>query len=159
VLATPPNRFDQEIVVAAGSADGVAAQQVVVTELGLVGQVTKVFAHESRVTLVTDEDSAVRATDLTYPSAVGILKHGSGPDTLVLERVPKDKNVRRGDWIMTAGSPGKGQLPSLYPRGIEIGKVVSVSQADTDFFKQIQVEPFVDFSSLQTVLVLVPKQR
>ena len=61
--------------------------------------------------------------------------------------------------ILTAGSPGKGQLPSLYPRGIEIGEVTSVSQSDTDFFKQIQVEPYVDFSSLQSVLVLVPKRR
>ena len=159
VLSSPWSRFDQQIVIAAGSADGIAKDDVVVKREGLVGQVTKVFANIARVTLITDEDSAVRATVLTQPNAVGILRHGSGTDTLILDRVSKVPNVRLHDVILTAGSPGKGQLPSLYPRGIEIGEVTSVSQSDTDFFKQIQVEPYVDFSSLQSVLVLVPKRR
>jgi rod shape-determining protein MreC len=164
VVASPPSQFDQQVVIAAGSADGLAKNDVVVApegrgSAGLVGQVTKVFAHIARVTLITDEDSAVRATVLTNPSAVGVLRHGSGTDTLILDRVSKVPNVRLHDVIMTAGSPGKGQLPSLYPRGIEIGKVTSVSQSDTEFFKQIQVEAFVDFSSLESVLVLVPKRR
>jgi rod shape-determining protein MreC len=164
VVASPPSQFDQQVVIAAGSADGLAKNDVVVAPEGrgsasLVGQVTKVFAHIARVTLITDEDSAVRATVLTNPSAVGVLRHGSGTDTLILDRVSKVPNVRLHDVIMTAGSPGKGQLPSLYPRGIEIGKVTSVSQSDTEFFKQIQVEAFVDFSSLESVLVLVPKRR
>ena len=160
VLAPRQNRFDQQIVVAAGSADGIAEQQVVLDSDGaLVGTVTKVFNHVARVTLITDEDSGVTATDLTFPSAVGVLGHGSGPDTLVLERVTKDKNVLRGDVIITAGSLGTGKLPSLFPRGIEIGRVSSVNQSDTDYFKQIQVEPSVDFSALQTVLVLVPRRR
>jgi rod shape-determining protein MreC len=159
VVASPSSRFDQQVVIAAGSADGITGDDVVVEREGLVGQVTKVFPHVARVALITDEDSAVRATVLTNPDAVGILRHGSGTDTLILDRVSKVPYVKRGDVIMTAGSPGKGQLPSLYPRGIEIGKVTSVSQADTDYFKQIQVEPYVDFSSLQSVLVLVPKNR
>jgi rod shape-determining protein MreC len=159
VVVSPSSRFDQQVVIAAGSADGIAKDDIVVKREGLVGQVTKVFAHIARVTLITDEDSAVRATVLTQPNAVGILRHGSGTDTLILDRVSKVPNVRLHDVILTAGSPGKGQLPSLYPRGIEIGEVTSVSQSDTDFFKQIQVEPYVDFSSLQSVLVLVPKSR
>jgi rod shape-determining protein MreC len=159
VVVSPSSRFDQQVVIAAGSADGIAKDDVVVKREGLVGQVTKVFAHIARVTLITDEDSAVRATVLTQTNAVGILRHGSGTDTLILDRVSKVPNVRLHDVILTAGSPGKGQLPSLYPRGIEIGEVTSVSQSDTEFFKQIQVEPYVDFSSLQSVLVLVPKRR
>jgi rod shape-determining protein MreC len=164
VVASPPSPFDQQVVIAAGSADGLARNDIVVApegrgSAGLVGQITKVFERVSRVTLITDEDSAVRATVLTNRSAVGILRHGSGTDTLILDRVSKVPYVKRGDVILTAGSPGRGQLPSLYPRGIEIGKVTSVSQNDTDFFKQIQVAPFVDFSSLQSVLVLVPTRR
>jgi rod shape-determining protein MreC len=159
VLASPPNQFDQRIVIAAGSHDGIARRDVVVTRDGLVGQVSKVFARVSRVTLITDDDSSVRATVLTNPTAVGIVRHGSGTDTLVFDRVPKSKYVGRGAVIMTAGSPGAGQLPSLYPRNIEIGKVASVSSDDTETFLQIQIDPFVDFSSLQSVLVLVPKRR
>jgi len=147
-------------VIAAGSRDGIALLDVVVTADGLVGQVTKVYANVSRVALITDEDSAVRATDVTSPAAVGILQAGRGGGTsLILTRVSKDKVVRKGDVIITAGSPGRGQLPSLYPRNIEIGVVSSVGENDTDLFMQIQVEPFVDFTALQSVLVLVPKHK
>ena len=158
VVTNPPSRFDQRVVIAAGSRDGIAEHDVVVTDKGLVGQVTKVFPRLARVTLITDEESAVSATDLRSPSATGILGPGAGgADALVLERVRKDKKVRRGDVIITAGSHGSGELPSIFPRNIEIGVVTSVNQSDTDLFKRIQVTPFVDFSSLGSVLVLVPK--
>ncbi len=45
----------------------------------------------------------------------------------------------------------------MFPRGLRIGTVSSVSNNDVDTFKTIQVEPFVDFSSLQSVIVLVPR--
>ena len=34
-----------------------------------------------------------------------------------------------------------------------------MSQTDTDIFQNIQVQPFVDLSSLESVLVLIPKKR
>ena len=49
------------------------------------------------------------------------------------------------------------KLASLYPRGIPIGRVTSVGQADTDLWKQVQVEPFADFDRVDAVLVLVRK--
>jgi rod shape-determining protein MreC len=159
VIANPPSRFEQQIVIAAGKNDGIDNKDVVVTPDGLVGQVTKVFARVARVTLITDETSAVRARDLTDPAAVGILRHGSSPDTLVLDRVANDKSVQRGDVIVTAGSPPDSELRSMFPRDIEIGMVSSVSLSDTESFMQIQVQPRVDLSSLQSVLVLVPKTR
>jgi len=157
VLTNPANRFEQRVTISAGSNDGIAEQDVVVTGDGLVGQVTKAYPSVAVVTLVTDDDSAVRAVDLTSQGAVGILESGSGSGTLVLERVTKDRDVQRGDVIITAGSSGHGALPSLFPRNIPIGTVTSWGQTDTDLFKRIQVQPFVDLSSLQSVLVLVPK--
>ncbi len=66
-------------------------------------------------------------------------------------------NLAVGDEIVTAGSQ-RGNLHSLYPRGIPIGKVTSVGQSDTDVYKRIQVDPYVDFGSLHSVVVIVPKQ-
>jgi cell shape-determining protein MreC len=45
----------------------------------------------------------------------------------------------------------------VYPRGVLIGTVTSVYRNDIDLFTQIQVQPFVDLSALQSVIVLVPK--
>jgi cell shape-determining protein MreC len=48
-------------------------------------------------------------------------------------------------------------LPSIYPRNIQIGVVTSVGQSDIDANQQIQVDPFVDFDSLDSVLILIRK--
>ena len=124
----------------------------------LVGTVSRVTAHESRVTLLTDSESAVTATDVTNPQVVGSVQRGGGSsDVLVLDRVPKRPVLRVGDTIITAGSLGSGPLTSKFPRGIPIGTVSSRSSNDADLFQNIQLKPLVDFSSIQSVVVLVPR--
>ena len=158
VGTNPQNAIDETVTIGAGANDGVRTGSVVVAPNGaLVGTVDKTFAHVARVTLLTDNQSAVTATDLTYPTAVGIIEPGGGgSDVLVLDLVPKSKYVAGGDTIITAGSLGKGDLPSRFPRGIPVGTVTSSRDNDVNPFKNIQVKPFVDFSSLQSVIVLVP---
>jgi rod shape-determining protein MreC len=155
VLTKPT--VDQTITIAAGSNRGIAVYDVVITNDGLVGKVTKVFGNVSLVMLITADASAVSAVDEREQAASGILQHGSSGDTLSLAFVGKDKTVERGDTIVTAGSPGGGKLPSIFPANIPIGAVTFVGQNETDIYKQIQVQPFVDLSSLRSVLVLVPK--
>jgi len=155
VIGRPAGAFSQAVVVAAGSADGVRHNDPVVTQDGLVGLVTRVSSRTARVTLLVDDRSAVSAVD-ARTNAAGVVRHGrAARSTLVLDRVPKEDVVRVGDSVVTAGWR-VGQLSSLYPRGIPIGRVTSVGQADTDLYKQVLVEPFADFRSLDSVLVLVP---
>jgi rod shape-determining protein MreC len=160
VVVNPQNAIDQSVEIAAGSHDGVHVGNVVVaTSGGLVGTVARVVGGEARVTLLTDDQSAVTAGDLTHPTAVGVIKRGGGgSDVLILDRVAKNENVNVGDTIISAGTLGPGALPSLFPRGIPIGAVTSQSNNDVNAFKNIQVSPLVDFSSLQSVIVLVPKR-
>lgn len=157
VIVRPSSAFAQAIVVSVGSADGIEKNAPVVTAQGLVGLVTRVAAHASRVTLLTDPQSAVSALDVKT-GAAGIVGQGRGVgSTLVLDRVPKQEDVRVGDTVVTAGWRS-AQLSSLYPKGIPIGRVTSVGQSDTDLYKQVQVQPFADFTSIDAVLVLVRKQ-
>jgi rod shape-determining protein MreC len=156
VLADPPSRFEQWIVIAVGSSDGVRMNAPVLTDEGLVGRVTKVTRDQSRVTLLTDKESAASAYDIRT-EAHGVIRHGAGSrDALILDRVPKEERVQRNDVVVTSGRRF-GLLPSIYPRNIQIGIVTSVGQTDIDEHQQIQVEPFVDFSSLDSVLVLIRK--
>ena len=161
VLTNPQNAIDQSVTIGAGSADGLRSGSVVVSSSGgLVGTVDRAFPHVAHVTLLTDNQSAVTAIDLTSPTAVGIIQPGGGgnSDVLVLDLVSKSKYIGVGDTIITAGSLGKGALPSMFPRGIPIGTVTSQSSNDVNPFKNVQVQPLVDFSSLQSVIVLVPKK-
>jgi rod shape-determining protein MreC len=158
VVSRPAGAFTQAIVVAAGSDNGVRVNDPVVTADGLVGLVTRVTAGTARIQLLTDEEAAVSAVDLRT-GAPGIVLHARGTrETLVLDRVRKQDVVRVGDEVVTSGWRA-GPLSSLYPKGIPIGKVTSVGQTDTDLFQQVQVDSFVDFGTLDAVLVLVPKDR
>ena len=158
VVGRPGSAFSQAIVVAAGRTAGIRVNDPVVTGDGLVGLVTRISDDTARVEMLTDEGAAVSALDLPT-GAQGIVRHARGTrETLVLDRVRKEDRVQFGDEIVTAGWRA-GPLSSLYPKGIPIGRVTSVGQTDTDLFQQVQIDPFVDFGSLDAVLVLVPKSR
>ena len=158
VLSNPASQFDQTIVIAAGRTSGIRPFDAVVTDRGLVGQVTKVLHDTALVTLLTDKESAVTSRD-HQTGAIGVVRHSQGPeDLLFLDRVGKDKTVNKGDVLITAGQQSGHRLSSLYPRNIPIGQVTKVGQTDVDPFQDIQVMPYVDFSSLQSVLVLASKE-
>lgn len=154
IISRPSGRFDQQVVVAVGSDAGVQLHDPVVTPDGLVGQVTKVAHEVAQITLLTDETSAVSAVDLKT-GAAGIVRHSS---SLIFDQVTPDQRVFPGDLIITSGWR-TANFSSIYPRWIRIGRVKSVSQLDIDPYKKIQIEPFVDFSSLESVIVLIKKGK
>jgi rod shape-determining protein MreC len=158
VLSNPVSQFDQTIVIAAGRSRGIRVYDAVVTQDGLVGEVTKVLRNTALVTLLTDKESNVTARD-DRTGAIGVVRHSQGPeDLLFLDRVGKDKTINKGDVVLTAGKQSGHRLSSFYPRNIPIGQVTKVGQTDVDPFQDIQVMPYVDLSSLQYVLVLASKQ-
>lgn len=158
VLARGTADVEERVVVSAGSDQGVRVNDPVVTTDGLVGRVTRVAPGVSVVTLLTDPTSAVAATDLSS-NAYGLIQHGPGGGTqLVFDRVSKEKVVNDGDTVVTAGTQ-LATLPDIYPRGILIGRVTSVYQNNVDEFKHVQVQPFADFSSIDSVAILVPLSR
>ena len=154
VISNPASQFDQTVVISAGRTNGIRVYDAVVTDRGLVGQVTKVTRDQAKVTLLTDKESAVTAKDRSS-GAIGIVRHSQGSeDVLFLDRVAKSKKVKEGDLVISAGRQ-QGKLPSFYPKGIPIGLVTKVGQTDIDPFQDVQVMPVVDFSSLDVVVVLV----
>ena len=155
VIARAPSQFVQQIVISAGKNDGISKHDAVVTADGLVGEVTRVANRVAQVTLLTDPTSAVSALDI-QTNAAGILQVAGSGRSLGIDRVTKDQVVNRGDVVVTSGFRS-GDLSSLYPRGIPLGVVSYVNQSDTDVYKEIQVESFVDFPNLEAVIVLVEK--
>jgi rod shape-determining protein MreC len=149
--------FDQQVMLAAGSDSGIVQDTPIVTRDGLVGRVTDVTGSGAQVTLLTDENSAVPARD-EKTGAIGLVRHGQGEGSLLLDFVRKEANVREGDVIVTAGRVSS-KYPSLFPGGIQIGVVTSVGQSDTALYKQIQIEPYVDFSTLDAVTALITHKQ
>jgi rod shape-determining protein MreC len=157
VINRPPSELAQQIGIAAGSADGIRLHDPVVNADGLVGKVTDVASHSAEVTLLTNPNMGVSALDMGT-QATGLVGTGQGRGTLILDRVSKSDFVKPGDLIVTQYWRS-GTLSSLYPAGIRIGVVSSASQNDVDLYWKVQLRPQVDFGSLTSVIVLVPKTR
>ena len=153
IISRQPSDFEQQVVISAGSNQGIGRDTPVVTQDGLVGRVTQVTGSAAQVTLITDEESAVQAVD-QRTGAIGLVRHGEGQGQMILDRVGKDQDVQAGDVIVTAGTQSK-QFPSLFPRNIPIGFVVNVGQTDTASYKSVQIQPYVNFGSLDSVVALV----
>ena len=158
VIGRPPTPYQQEVIVSAGSGDGVERNAPVVSEEGnLVGQVTDLTDSTARITLITDQSSSVSAVVLET-EASGVVQHGTSSSSLILDRVEKDETASEGNTVITAGWV-TDRFESLFPRGIPIGVVESVGQQDVDLFKRIQIAPLVDFDSLSAVIVLIEKPQ
>jgi rod shape-determining protein MreC len=157
VLSRPPSEFQQQVGIDRGSSSGIRLRDPVVTADGLVGLVTRVAHDQAQVTLLTDPKIKVSALDL-QTGASGVVQPGQGRDTLSLTRVDKSQTLNEGDLVETSGWKTK-RLTSLYPKGIAIGVVTGASQSEVDLYWRAQVVPRVDFESLASVLVLVPKSR
>lgn len=134
-----------------GSRDGIRPRDTVVSPAGLVGQVSEVGPTNAVVVMLTDTFSAVGAmVQRSTSRAVGVCK-GDGSGNLSLQYLSRDADVKVGDTIISSGLGGdKG----VFPKGIPIGTVTSVSVDASGATKQVVVKPSVQFDRLEEVYVL-----
>ena len=148
VIARSTTAWYSTVTIDAGSVEGVRLNDAVVNGEGLVGRVSAVTPDASQVTLVTDQDSYVDA--MVVPGGAQGLIHGSVTGDLTMEYVDRSEKVVTGQIVVTSGQKG-----SIYTRGIPIGQVSSVAQQDVELYQSIGVSPYVDFHTLDLVLVVL----
>jgi len=131
-----------------GSLDGVKRNMVVLDRRGrLIGRVIEpVVLKQSRVQLITDEDCGVGVRSERH-GVLGVLE-GDGQGNCRMKYVFKtNREIEAGESVLTSGFDG------IYPGGIPVGKIISISENAT-VFKSIVVEPYFDFSELDRVAIL-----
>jgi rod shape-determining protein MreC len=134
-------------LIAAGSSEGVVPDSPLAVPAGLVGRVVTVGRGVSRAQLLPDASAAAGAR-IARTGELGVVR-GDGKGFLTLNNIATTSSVARGDWIESAGIDG------IYPRGIPIGRVDSVSRGNK-LFLEIRVAPAADFARLTDVLLLSP---
>jgi rod shape-determining protein MreC len=160
VIVRAPTVYNSKVQIDVGTADGVHKHDPVITGQGwLVGQVTDVSASSAWVTLIND-GSAGEGASIPTRRARGLVQPSSGDrNVLLLTGVPKSREVREGDTVITQGWRAPDDVyKSIFPRGLVIGRVTNVAVSETAEDQVIQVTPYADLSSFSTVLVLDPKR-
>lgn len=146
VIGVDPSPFVSYLIIDHGSDDGIKYGMPVVTQQGLVGKVDAVTATAARIQLITDSGSAVNVTLQTSKATGQVI--GSVTGDLLLDKVSTSDTLVEGDLAITSG------LGGLYPSNIVVGQVLSPSKGENDLFQSATIQPVVDFTNLQAVLVI-----
>lgn len=152
VIARDPGGVLRSILIGGGSGAGMAVGHVVLSDQGLVGRITEVGPNYAKVVLVTDSSSVVSA--LVQGSRATGLVRGQYGDTLVMDWVLQTEPVKEGDVVVTAGLAAGGELRSLYPKGLVLGRVAEVAKARDAAYLRAILLPAVDARRLERVLVV-----
>jgi rod shape-determining protein MreC len=153
VIALSPTVWFSDVTIDVGSGDGVKQHDPVVNAQGLIGTVTAVTGSTSKVTLISDHSSAVGVR--VVPAGVqGLAEATVGePNRLVLSFLNSDKNIKKGEAVVTAGWHGEG-FESNFPPNIPVGEVVKATIFEQEAQERSVVRPFADLRNLDTVQVL-----
>ncbi len=146
VVGRNPTNWYRTLVIDRGERDGLKRNMVVVSREGLVGRITEVGFTTSQVMLILDEESCVSAI-VERTKEHGIVE-GKLTHTLRMKYLSGKTEVMAGDVVYSSG------LGGIYPKGLLIGRVKNVERADYGLTMSAEVEPAVDFSRLENVLVL-----
>jgi rod shape-determining protein MreC len=146
VIGRDPSPFLHYIIINLGSNDGILRGMPVVTHQGLIGRVDAVIADAARIQLITDPTSAVNIR--LQSSNVEALLNGSVTGDLTLDLIPQDVVIQEGDVVLTSGLGGS------YPPDLIIGQIINIRKREADLFQLASVQPIVDFSRLEMVLVI-----
>jgi len=146
VIGRDPSPFLHYVIINRGSDDGLRKGMPVVTQQGLVGQISAVTAGAARVQLINDPGSTVNIL-LQYSDTEAVLV-GDISGEINLELIPQAAIIQTGDIIVTSGYGGN------YPSNLLVGQVSTVRSNAYDLFQSASVQSAVDFSQLEIVLVI-----
>jgi rod shape-determining protein MreC len=156
IINRNPTAWYQTLTLNRGTDDGVAVNNPVIGEYGLVGKVVAVTSSTCEVLLITDSEGQVSALvrGSTGSPTFGIVQ-GTYKKTSRLEAegnlqmlFRRDDNVNVGDFVLSSG------LGGVYPVDIPIGKVEQIQLDRSGLLKTAYITPLVDFDSLEEVYIV-----
>jgi rod shape-determining protein MreC len=130
-----------------GEDDGVRVNMPVVTARGVVGHIVRATGGSADVMVMTDPQSKIGA--LVQRTRVRGTAVGAGDGSkMLLDFVRREEDIADGDVVVTAGTD------DVFPHGLVLGTVRSVSRPTVGLFLVGQLEPAVDLARVEEVLVL-----
>lgn len=153
VISLDPVNYYKSLIIDRGRLDGLEKDMVVLDRYGhLLGRVIEpISLKEASVQLITDDASGT-SVFLTGEKGLGVVTGDARGRCLLKYILDTNRAIAPGDDVVTTGFDG------IYPWGIPVGRVVSVSSNHT-LFKDVVVEPDFHFRDLARVAVLKDRRR
>ncbi|MDP2811135.1 MAG: rod shape-determining protein MreC [Rhodocyclaceae bacterium] len=146
ILYAARDPFSRRVIVDRGLQDGIATGQAVVDDVGVIGQITRVFPMISEVTLLTDKEQAIPV--LVERNGLRAVLAGAGAGNLELRFLAANADVQKGDILVTSG------LDGVYLPGLPAAKVVQIDRDNSFSFARIRCVPLAGVERHGHVLIL-----
>ena len=141
--------FSRRIIVDKGQQNSIEAGQPVIDEVGIVGQVTRIFPFASEITLITDKEQSVPVQIVR--NGLRSVVFGLGSGQLELRFMPANADVQNGDLLVTSG------LDGIFPTGLPVARVTHIERDTSYSFARIFCEPLAGVENYSEVLVLAKR--
>ncbi len=145
--------FSWTVTIDAGAHDGIRRDMTVLNSDGLVGRVTTVGPDTATVLLANDPDFTV-GTRMERTDELGFAT-GQGDRPLSVQLLNGKAKVKKGDRLVTFGS----QKDRPFVPGVPVGEVVRVDPSGGDLTRTVYVKPYVGFTKLDIVGIVVEAPR
>lgn len=146
VIGLSPNPQSRAFFIDRGMKDGLRKGMAVVSGDGVVGRIGVVAPSSSLVIPIVEQ--GMRVSVLLEDSRTRGVLEGKGWSCKLLY-VPREEGVREGHRVVTSG------LDGVFPKGLWVGEVKKVERPPGKIFLEVEVRPYVDFSRLEEVLVVI----
>lgn len=147
IIGRDPSGFFQSVIIDKGTDSGLSVNMPVVNGDGVVGRIVSVSYNYSKVLLLIDQNSAVDCL-IQRSRDNGIVK-GLSSDECEMNYVLETSDISVDDVIITSGIGG------IFPKGVPVGRVTKIKDPSDELFMEVRVKPFVDFSKLEEILVIL----
>lgn len=148
VISNTLQRVDNYLTLNVGTRDGVRTGMGVLAAAGVVGRVKVVSEHYATVTSLLHSKTAISAKILRDGTFGSIKWLGDDPTHALLDYIPRQNKLVRGDTIVTSG------YNAVFPEGVMIGTVDGFRKEPDKNFWTVQVRLATNFSNLTYVYVV-----
>ena len=150
IIGRKVSNWYRAMIINKGDRHGIKPEMGVITHAGVVGRVIRVNPTTAIVLLLSDPNVAI--TGMVQNTRDEGIIQGTPQGTIYMKYLPPLSPVQPGDPVVTSGLTGD------FPRGLQIGRIQQITKADTDLFQLGEIDPIVDFSKLEGVLVITSFQ-
>lgn len=147
ILYAERDVFRRKMLIDKGANASVQVGQVVMDDMGIVGQITRVYPWLSEVTLITEKDHSVPV--MVLRNGLRSIVFGAGDTSqLSLRYMPISSDIENGDMLVTSGIDG------LYPPGIPVAQVARIERDPAYPFARITCLPVAGVDKHRHLLIL-----
>jgi len=120
---------------------------VITSQKTLLGRIGEVYRDFSEVILISNKESSFNAK-ISEKEIYGVVK-GKGNLELYLDLIPKDKELFKGEFVITT------TLGKIFPKGILIGSIKEIKKSDIEPFQTAEIKPGFDLKKLDSLFVII----